>query len=87
MNIFNIDINVQVIAVSLQKMQFLINNILTKMQNLHCDNEDQLTETLKSLNFETILKCQILRVEQCLFIYGDEKKVFWNVSSKLDYLP
>lgn len=50
MNIFSIGINVQVIAVSPQKMQLLINNILTKMQTLHCNNEDQLAETLNSLN-------------------------------------
>lgn len=39
-----------VIAVSPQKMQLLLNNILTEMQNLHCDNKDQLMEILKSLN-------------------------------------
>lgn len=50
MNVFSVDINVQVIAVSPQKMQSLINNILIKMQIIHCNNKDQLTETLMFLN-------------------------------------
>lgn len=89
MNIFSIDINVQVIAVSPQKMQLLINIILTKRQNLHCDNEDQLAETLKPLNCMALWDHSKVpnTVYGTMFIYRHEKKVLWNVSSKLDYVP